>query len=971
QLNIAVFLNVNSDESFAKELIDYLFKQNKKNSLCLLCGVLENEIEIENLGEDVKIDFRDFREKVCNLNNSLNNNKNSSISLKERQYLIDKVSESRVDPFIKNNELINEELIPIGLEKLPRVRTPQEKELLEREGRLVDEPPQKLGSGTKIINIFDQMGNERTLLILGEPGSGKTTILAELTKELSERAKTDNNLPIPVILNLSSWKESQSIDKWIVKRLTEFYKVPKDKGRLLVSNQELLLLIDGFDEIKSEYQNFCVEELLNFINKNEEIKIVICSRTGIKREELLEKLTSRIAVRLQFLSEEEAYGYLDKEDSVPTDFKDSIKKEDELRKIIIVPLFLYLIIDIYKSKKSQDTVFSLEGGTEKIRNKIFYKYIEKELNKWKGTRNHPKEKVENWLIWLAKQMNQESLEAFLIEKLQPKWLSLPPEEVTKLPQDASVEVGEAEGEKKDLSEPYSIQKIMYRTGVRLIVGLLCGLSCGLLSETLNYDPNTNFLLSLISHVIFGLISGLLSGLLLGLISLWLEYFESSLISWLPKIDDKLIRILRFVLIGFIFGLIRWGVSLLIEQDKIQPLDAIIFGGLSGFIFSYRLNCQKIETVERIEFYPQYFIRNLRFGMLIGFLSGITMLSIGIVAELIKDDNTPFINSSIRDTLKGVMTLLVNPWLMNFLKKAVEPLIINEKPDILGYSILCGVLAFGLLLGLNLWVIVGWRRIKVIFRFKRIQRRNGNRVNRTHRSILPPLFINLIISSFVSLLFVYFSFTNKDIILWISSFCQKLNVLWGVLTLEVFVGLQVGIGLGFRRNNKIESATEPNYGIITTFLIRLGFRRNNKIESATEPNYGIITTRRNAGEIFLISGLISGCVSTFFWWIYSKHQEIIWWIFYKTDDNGIIFGSIVGLMVGLLSGLVNGGNSGLVCIKHFVLRVILCKNKWIPWNYASFLNEAARGLLIQTGGSYRFRHGMLREHLADMPLEKRK
>ncbi|MCC5621701.1 hypothetical protein LC574_10410 [Nostoc sp. CHAB 5715] len=28
------FLNVNSDESFAKELIDYLFKQNKKNSLC-------------------------------------------------------------------------------------------------------------------------------------------------------------------------------------------------------------------------------------------------------------------------------------------------------------------------------------------------------------------------------------------------------------------------------------------------------------------------------------------------------------------------------------------------------------------------------------------------------------------------------------------------------------------------------------------------------------------------------------------------------------------------------------------------------------------------------------------------------------------------------------------------------------------------------------------------------------------------
>lgn len=921
------FIENTSPDKFAIQLINYLFKQDREESLCLLVQELKKEFtRTENENDLVKIE-----EEFCNSNNS-SSTKKSSISPEDRKRLIKTVSENRVEQLLKEDELINKRLIPIGFKKLPKVWTPQQKELWEREGRLVDNPPEKqYPPGTKIIDIFDEMDDERTLLILGEPGSGKTTILAELANELIKRAQTNNNLLIPVMLSLSFWEESQNINEWIVKQLFEFYQVPKDKGRLLVSNQELLLLIDGFDERKLEDQNLCVENLLSFINKNEHVKIVICSRTGTEREELLKKLTPRIAVRLQSLSEKEADGYLDK-DFVPTSFKNLIKEKDELQKLKIIPLFLYLIIDICKSENSQNTAFLLEGSDKEIRNKIFDKYIEKELKKWRIPHNHPKENVKYWLIWLAKQMNQESQEAFLIEKLQPKWLSLPPNQVPKSPQNASVEAGEAERKKKDLSEPSSIQEIMYRTGVRSIAGLLCGLSCGLLSDILNYDPNTNPQPSLINYIFFGSMSGLLSGFLLGYISLLLENPESRLTSWLLKKDDKLIPILRFVLIGFLCGLIRWGVSWLVEQGKIQPLDIIIFGGLSGFIFSYRLNCQKIETVELIDFSIQDFISNSRPGMLIGFLSGISMLLIGIVAELIKNDKMLLINDSITNTLKGAIEPFINPWIMNFLEKAVKPLIINE-PDILGNSILWGLLAFYLLIGLNMWLIFGLEEIKLIV----------NRVNRRLRSISKSLYIPLIIYFFVSLLFVYFSYKNKDIILWISSFCQKLNVLWGVLTLEVFVGLQVGIGLGFERNNKIESATEPNYGIITT--------------------------RRNARKIFIISGLISGCVSIFFWWIYSNNQEKIWWIFYKKDYNGIIFGLIVGLMVGLLSGLVNRGNSGLVCIKHFVLRVILWKKKWIPWDYASFLNDAARGLLIKTGGSYRFKHRMLQEHLADMLLEK--
>ena len=57
-----------------------------------------------------------------------------------------------------------------------------------------------------------------------------------------------------------------------------------------------------------------------------------------------------------------------------------------------------------------------------------------------------------------------------------------------------------------------------------------------------------------------------------------------------------------------------------------------------------------------------------------------------------------------------------------------------------------------------------------------------------------------------------------------------------------------------------------------------------------------------------------------------------------------------------------------CIKHFVLRIILYRTGYIPWNYASFLNYASdRIFLRKVGGSYIFIHRMLQEHFARMNL----
>ena len=81
---------------------------------------------------------------------------------------------------------------------------------------------------------------------------------------------------------------------------------------------------------------------------------------------------------------------------------------------------------------------------------------------------------------------------------------------------------------------------------------------------------------------------------------------------------------------------------------------------------------------------------------------------------------------------------------------------------------------------------------------------------------------------------------------------------------------------------------------------------------------------------------------------------------------LFFGLLFGLLFGLSLGMINGGE---VCIKHLTLRILLCFNKSIPWDYARFLDYCTERLFLQrVGGRYRFIHKLLQDHFARMPLD---
>ncbi|MEM8804892.1 MAG: NACHT domain-containing protein [Cyanobacteria bacterium P01_G01_bin.38] len=109
--------------------------------------------------------------------------------------------------------------------------------------------------------------------------------------------------------------------------------------------------------------------------------------------------------------------------------------------------------------------------------------------------------------------------------------------------------------------------------------------------------------------------------------------------------------------------------------------------------------------------------------------------------------------------------------------------------------------------------------------------------------------------------------------------------------------------------------------------------------SSHPNQSIKRTMKNASIISVFFGFIAAIIS----------------------------GPSYGISFGLVTWLISGG---IACIQHFLLRLILALEGYIPWNYKEFLNYATdRILLRRVGGSYKFIHLLLQDHLLKTPLDE--
>ncbi len=269
-----------------------------------------------------------------------------------------------------------------------------------------------------VLEIFEHTEIAGKLLIVGEPGAGKTTTLRELAKQLVIKAEKDTFAPVPVLINLASWQYKKSIYEWILETICIEYRRSISTIKQWLIKQKLLLMLDGLDELEPSVQELCIRAINTFLSQEDSpSSLVVCSR----REEYLNceiKLNLNGAVCLLPLKDRQIKSYLQQINNVF--LWQTFERDRILLELIRVPLFLNIAIVALQDISSPEKWEKIDSSEERLKY-LWNRYISQRLN----NNNRELEKQVKWLSWIAQQLskkfNQQEYykNKFVVAQLQP------------------------------------------------------------------------------------------------------------------------------------------------------------------------------------------------------------------------------------------------------------------------------------------------------------------------------------------------------------------------------------------------------------------------------------------------------------------------------------------------------------------------------------------------------------------------
>ena len=475
----------------------------------------------------------------------------------------------------------------------------------------------------QLFELYYQKLNR--LLILGEPGSGKTMLLLRLGEYLMDKAEKDEQHPIPIIFNLANWHgDSEDFYAWLVKQLRHAAGEAGISGEYaeeLMKNYQVLPLLDGLDEVREPLRKDCldaVEEYLDQLTSRHTAadlypQLVLCSR--ITEFEALETGAPVLdTIKIQPLTKNavrETLQALASEYNRPAGqlllhFDQFPLLEEALR----TAFYVHTALSLTESNREVWQAFDLETATpSQIREQIIETYLQQQLDLLDSKTQNKRDELAYYLSWLAQNLhtNKQSVSFELID-LQLSWW----ENTRKNRWIYGLVSGLVVGLVLGLVGELVFGRVGRRV-VGLVLGLVGGLALGLLEakKNIKYDEITQFnfaqlnlaaffriikngliygavgalFLGLIGRLVIGLVIGLVSGLVVGLVR------EITTYNTFPKISRPWQKITsgikkHLLINGSAIMISILIISVLIEFEVIEELIvlqdlslvSVLFGG---------------------------------------------------------------------------------------------------------------------------------------------------------------------------------------------------------------------------------------------------------------------------------------------------------------------------------------------------------------------------------------------------------
>ncbi|MCX5181158.1 NACHT domain-containing protein [Streptomyces sp. NBC_00268] len=175
------------------------------------------------------------------------------------------------------------------------------------------------GMDDQIVDVFTQQVPGGRLIVLGEPGSGKTMLLVRLLLGLTGRRAA--GAPVPVIFPLASWNPAeQELDAWMAHRLSTDYPGLAagygitNRAHALLERRLVLPLLDGFDELPPRHRAMALDSINRSLPPGHQL--VLSSRLTEYRAALAPasgvpvRLIAAAGIELQPLTANDASTYL-------------------------------------------------------------------------------------------------------------------------------------------------------------------------------------------------------------------------------------------------------------------------------------------------------------------------------------------------------------------------------------------------------------------------------------------------------------------------------------------------------------------------------------------------------------------------------------------------------------------------------------------------------------------------------------